>query len=381
MNFLRIAWHGAYRRRGRLLLVLLPTAVLFAIVVFLANVEFAFHGLRNDDEEKRTLRIGSPIGQGFLGEGDVARIRRIPHVVDVGVEDWTGLVLTKEKGTEKPSLGGSLNPTQMRLFASNMFYVPPDKLAKFEATKNGIILGKIVAERHGWKEGDLLTLPARVHGEWRDVQFQVVYVAERGEMLDLMILREGYLAELWKTPMMVLTAFAIVDKRENLDAVRAEVAKILAGRPLESLKLTLADTKSYVARKSALMLFLFRATGICAMAMLLVLTLATVVLLVEERRRELATLRALGYTTPKIGALVLLEGILLVLPGVLLGTGITFLYYHDKMIEFGEFTRITLDWRPVAIAVPVGILLAAIGAAIPAVQAMRMPLLSALRDD
>jgi len=362
-------------------LVLLPTAVLFGIVVFLLNVEWAMRGLENGEEERRTLRVGSPIGEGFLNIADVEAIKRIPHVVDVGYEDWTGLVTTEEVGTTSPSLGGSLNPTQMRLFASNMFYVPPDALAKFAAVPNAIILGKIVADRHGWSAGDLITLPARINDQKLSVEFKVVYVADRGEMLDLMILRAGYLAELGKTPTMILTIFAIVDKLENLEEVRTAVANKFAGRALESLKLTLADTKSNVRRRSALMLFLFRATGICAIVMLLVMTLATVVLIVEEKRRELATLRALGYTTANIGVLVLVEGVLLVLPGVLLGTAAMYLHYHGKVIEFGEWTRITVDWRPVLLAWPIGIVLAAIGASLPAIRAMRTPVLAALRDD
>lgn len=381
MKFLRIAWHGAYRRRGRLILVGLPTAVMFGIVVFLINVEYAMHGLANDEEERRTLRIGSPMGEDFLTLGDVERLKRVPHVVEIGVEDWTGSVKTQEATGADPFHGGAFNPTLMRQFASNVFYVPPDALEKYKASKDGILIGKVVAERHGWKAGDTISLTALVGSRELPASFKVVYVADRGEMLDVMIFREGYLEELAKTPTKVLTTFVVVDDVANLDSVRKGAAEIFQGRALESLELTLADTKSYVRRRSSLMLTLFRATGIVAMAMLLTMTLATVVLTVEERRRELATLRAIGFSRGHIGALVIAEGVLLVLPGVLVGTLAMYLYYHDKVIQFGEWTRLTVDWRPVVLAWPFGLLLAALGALVPAIRAMRMPVLSSLRDD
>jgi putative ABC transport system permease protein len=105
---------------------------------------------------------------------------------------------------------------------------------------------------------------------------------------------------------------------------------------------------------------------------------------VSARRKEIATLRALGFGAAGVAASVLAEAMLLALLGAAAGAALAWLLFSGDTIslgrEFGsiatqlEVTPATL-WTGVVWAAAVGLL----GAALPAVRAARLPVATALR--
>ncbi len=56
---------------------------------------------------------------------------------------------------------------------------------------------------------------------------------------------------------------------------------------------------------------------------------------VDARRRELATLRAIGFNSGPIVLSVLVEGMLLALPGAFLGAAIAWFMYNGNAVNTG----------------------------------------------
>jgi putative ABC transport system permease protein len=101
---------------------------------------------------------------------------------------------------------------------------------------------------------------------------------------------------------------------------------------------------------------------------------------VDGRRRELATLLALGFRSGPVVASLLTESILLAVPGALLGAGLAWLLFNGLVASPFGFTFHLAVTAPVAAtgifwALTMGLL----GGALPALRAARVPVTVALR--
>jgi len=102
--------------------------------------------------------------------------------------------------------------------------------------------------------------------------------------------------------------------------------------------------------------------------------------LVESRRRDLATLRAVGFSSAPVIAATLSEAVLLALPGALLGTGLAWVFFDDLAASPMGFS-LHLAVTPYLAALGIGWALGigTISGLLPAVRAARVPVIVALR--
>jgi putative ABC transport system permease protein len=101
---------------------------------------------------------------------------------------------------------------------------------------------------------------------------------------------------------------------------------------------------------------------------------------VDARRREIATLRAIGFNAGPIIASVLLEGVVLALPGAFLGAAIAWALFNGNMVDMaGLIFKLTVTPRLLVIAILWALAIGLIGASLPAVRAARLPVATALR--
>jgi putative ABC transport system permease protein len=108
---------------------------------------------------------------------------------------------------------------------------------------------------------------------------------------------------------------------------------------------------------------------------------------VSARTREIATLRALGFSAGPVLISVLLESLLLALVGGAIGAGLAYLAFdgfRTATINFQSFSQITFAFEVTPGLLLRGILYAALirllGGLFPAVRAARLPVATALRE-
>jgi putative ABC transport system permease protein len=108
---------------------------------------------------------------------------------------------------------------------------------------------------------------------------------------------------------------------------------------------------------------------------------------VASRAREIATLRALGFSTSAVLVSVLGEAIVLgVIGGSIgaLGAYLAFNGYQTSTINFQTFSQVAFAFRVTPQLVGMGLFYALamglIGGLLPAVRAARLPISSALRE-
>ena len=102
--------------------------------------------------------------------------------------------------------------------------------------------------------------------------------------------------------------------------------------------------------------------------------------LVDSRRRELATLRAIGFSGAAVMASTLSEAMLLTIPGALIGAGLAWLFFNGRTASPFEF-QFHLAVTPSLALLGIGwaLCMGLIGGLMPAVRAARAPVTVALR--
>jgi putative ABC transport system permease protein len=101
---------------------------------------------------------------------------------------------------------------------------------------------------------------------------------------------------------------------------------------------------------------------------------------VDGRRRELATLRALGFRGFPIIASMMTEAILLSLPGALLGVGLAWLLFNGLTASpFGVTFQLAVTAPIAGVGIAWALMMGVVGGVLPALRAARVPVTAALR--
>ena len=108
--------------------------------------------------------------------------------------------------------------------------------------------------------------------------------------------------------------------------------------------------------------------------------LTTLYAAVDARRREIATLRAIGFSGGAVAASVLIEALLLAIPGVLIGLGLAALAFNGHGIETaGVAFKATVTPSVAAAGVIVALAIGLVGGLPPAIRSASLPVAEALQ--
>lgn len=102
--------------------------------------------------------------------------------------------------------------------------------------------------------------------------------------------------------------------------------------------------------------------------------------MVDSRRREIATLRAIGFSPGAVVLAVLLESMLLALPGALLGSVLAWLLFNGLAASpFGYSFRLSVTFSLAVLGIEWALVMGLLGGLLPALRAARMPVVTSLR--
>ena len=101
---------------------------------------------------------------------------------------------------------------------------------------------------------------------------------------------------------------------------------------------------------------------------------------VDARRREIATLRAIGFNSGPIVLSVLIEGMVLALPGAFLGALVAWALFNGNVVDVqGLIFKLTVTPHLLVVSVFWALFIGLIGGSLPALRAARLPVATALR--
>ena len=377
MKYCRLLLANLFRKKLRTSL----TAGSFAVALFLFGilvvVRGAFHqGVAVAGADRlvvvNKVSIIQPLPLSYRD-----RLLRIPGVAQVTFANWFGGVYQDERNFFPQFAIDRENYRQM----FSEFVLPDNQWQAFLADREGCIVGEALAERFQWKLGDRIPIKGTIFpGTW-EFNIRAIYRGKRPQDDATQFwFRWDYLDER-KPYQKGFVGWYTVRIANPDDAVRVVKAidESFANSPWE----TKTDTEkafaaSWVKQMGNIEFLILTIGGVVFFTLLLV-TGNTMAIVVRERVRELAVLKAVGFSDRFVLVLVIVETIIIAAVGGGIGLALAKLFTLRGDPTHGLLPFFYLPPNAIAIGFVLAIAVGLLAGILPALSAMRLRVVDALR--
>jgi putative ABC transport system permease protein len=305
------------------------------------------------------------------------RIAQIPGVAAVTFSTFFGGVYQDERNFFPQYV---IEPESWRQMYPE-YLVPDAEWNAFLKDRQGAIAGEATAKRFGWKVGDRIPIKGTyLPGQWEFNLSGIYRGARKDDDTTLFWIRRDYLEENGPAWYKGLVGWYIVRIARPDDAPRVIAA--IDGRFENSPYETKTETERSFAQAFVKQIgnigFLITSIGAVVFFTLLLVTGNTMAIAVRERTGELAVLKTVGFRDGLILWLVLGESMVLALVGGTLGV-LAARGAAPALSAFMYGARVYLPAKGLAVGVGLALLAGILAGALPALSAMRLRVVDALR--
>lgn len=381
MRFRGLIFANLFRKKFRFVLTIGSFAVALFLFGLLTAVRGAFNqGVDVAGADRLVIVNRVSIIQSLpLSYRD--RILRIPGVKLVTYSNWFGGVYQDERNFF-PQFAIDVD-TQRQVYPE--YIVPDEEWKKFAEDREGAVVGAALAKRFGWKIGDRIPLKSSIWpGSW-EFNLDAIYHGRREKDDETQFWfhwkrLDEQVSAAWKIS---IGAGWYVLRIENPDDA-PRVAKAIDAEFANSSSETKTDTeKSFAAgfvKQMGNVEFLIMTIGAVVFFTLLLVTGNTMAIAVRERTAELAVLKAVGFSDRFVLLLVLGESLII----AVVGGGLGLLIAKLLIPVVGYFLRGILPYFVLTLTAIVGgvafaLIVGAAAGVLPAIGAMRLRVVDALR--
>jgi len=261
--------------------------------------------------------------------------------------------------------------------------IPDDVQARWAEVKSGAIVGKALADKFGWKVNQKISLLSNLYPCVPELDIVGLFTVPSDIRQEQQLyFRWDYLDELMGGRKIVGTYW--MNARSSADIPKLK--EIIDGHTKNSSDPTETVTeKEFAAQFMAMMgnikfFVYFIVVGV--LAIMTLMTANTVAMSARERVTEIAVLRALGFTKGRILYLVMAEGLLLSLVGMVIPLGGALLLFNVWKLSPNPQWFPFFFIAPGTIALAVGAALASglLAAVVPATMSARRKIVDGLRQ-
>jgi putative ABC transport system permease protein len=263
------------------------------------------------------------------------------------------------------------------------FTIAPEYLAAFRKLRTAALVRQELAEKYAWKIGDripLMSHTAQMNGS-TDWAFDVVGTfsdSDVGSGRDNILVNLAYLEEARFLGKGTVQHFNVaISDPKGATAVSDEIDRRFANSSRETKTESLLELAQANAQQIGDMNFLIRAIVGAALAALLLATASMMMQSIRERRLELAVLKAVGFMDHTVFLLVLGEALLVCVSAAAFGLALA-----TVLLPIAGIFVVGLAMPTIVIAIGLGlaIIVALVSSAVPAVQAARLKVATALAN-
>jgi putative ABC transport system permease protein len=308
-----------------------------------------------------------------------SRLEQVPGVRRVGYGNWFGGYYQDPKNQF----------TQFAVDGPSLFEIYPEVLIDpaqreaFLSEQVACIAGKTLADKYGWKLGDVIPITGTIFpGEWR-LNLRGIYKASTPDADENAIFFHWkYVNEGMPVGRKDLVGIYWLKVASPSDAPRvsAAVDAIYENSPQPTKTETEKAFQAGFIQMMGNVSFLLTILGSAIVFAILLVTLNTMMMAARERTTEIAILKTLGFSDSLVLRIVAAEAMIVSLAGGLLGCGLAFLIFRRVDFTAGGMFP---NFRVLPETVGWGLLLAlGMGLAsgfVPALTAARLQIASALR--
>jgi putative ABC transport system permease protein len=378
VKYLRLLFSNLFRKKIRTALTIGSFAVALFLFGLLAVVRGSFNQGVDIAGADRLVIINRVSIIQPLPISYKERLLRIPGVKEVTHANWFGGVYQDER-----NFFAQMAIDDETFRAMYPEYVIPDEQWKaYMADREGAIVGAGLVKRFGWKLGDRIPIKGTIfQGNW-EFNIRGIYEGKRREDdTSQFWFHYKYLEERENPYWKGLIGWYTVRVTNPDDSVRMAKAidETFANSPWE----TKTDTeKSFAAsfvKQAGNIQFLIMSIGGVVFFTLLLVTGNTMAIAVRERVRELAVLKAVGFSDGFVLWLVLAESLTVAAIGGVIGLGLAKLLTLSGDPTRGMLPFFYLPVPTIIAGVVITLVFGTAAGLLPALSARRLNVVDALR--
>ena len=383
MKYFSLVWSALFRSKTRTLLTLLSVTAAFLLFGLLDSVRVAFNSGGSVAGADRLVVASRLSITQMLPYSLQQQLESTPGVKQATYAAWFGGIYQDQRNFF-PNF--SVGPGYFDMYPE--YEMPKEQMAAFEADRTGAVVGKALADRFGWKIGDTIPLQATIFpnrdgsNDWpltlRGV-FTLKDSKRKGEENQLMFHWKYFDEANQYVNGQVGWYMVRLDNADHATRVARSIDALSENSDHETKTQTEQAFNQSFAKQFADIGLIVTAIMGAVFFTLLLLTGNTMAQAVRERIPELATLKTLGFTNGTVLVLVLVEAVLLIVLGGLLGMALAGAIVPIVSAASGGI--INLPGIPGETWLVGLVLMVAIGLVIgtlPALRAMRLKIVDAL---
>ncbi|KMW56561.1 ABC-type antimicrobial peptide transport system, permease component [Candidatus Rhodobacter oscarellae] len=378
MTFWNFARKSALRKPLRSALLIVSVAMTFLIYGLTAGFVAGSQGTAAASDE--LLGVMNAAGRGQpLPMAYLSRIAALPGVADVSP-------ITRLRG----SVGDARNvvavsagdPDKLLAVSGADLGLTPSLIDALKSRRDKVLVGQSLAQAQGWKTGDSLTVTAfrtKKDDGSRDWRFEIAGIFEgKNASTDTHFILAQYeyinkarargIDTVWAFALRPEPGMAAQDLAPQIDALFANSAA--PTRTMSEKQFLSAFLSQYADVKRVITLVV----GV-SFVTLLMIVINTMVFALRERRFEIGVLKTLGFRSPQILLLVLAEALFVFVVGGAIGLVVAKLISLATPPALGLVIGAQVSLRTIALI----LLLGFVAGLLPALSAMRTPILAAFR--
>ena len=378
MKYRHLVLRNLFRKKTRTFLTIGSFAVALFLFGLLAVVRVAFSAGTDLAGVDRLVVINkvSIIQPVPISYSD--RLKQIPGVTEVTHANWFGGVYQDERNFF--SQMAIDDDTYFHIYPE--FVVPPDEMQAYTADRQGAVVGEALAKRFGWKVGDRIPLKGSIFpGTW-EFNIRAIYHGRRAhDDTTQFLFHYKYLEERENAFWHGLVGWYTVKvgDSDKAPAIAKSIDDMFANSPWETKTETEKAFAGDFAKQAGNIEFLILTIGGVVFFTLLLVTGNTMATAVRERIRELAMLKALGYSDRFVLGMVLAESLIIAAFGGALGLSLAKLLTMRGDPTDGFLPLFYLPGTSIVLGIVLSALVGMAAGLPPGMNAMRLRVVDALR--
>ncbi len=379
-KYLPLVWGALMRKKTRTAFTLLSLSAAFLLIGLLQAVNSVLSGGADFLGANRLITQAKISFTQPLPMRLLPQIEAVPGVEHVGHSQFFGGIYQDPKNFF-PQF--AVNPQRLRDTYPE-WKMDEDAWRTFISTQDGAIAGKVLADKFGWKVGDIIPLNSFIWTQrdgsrvwqWRLVGIFEGRDQEWTDRANLMYLNYGQFDEGRSEAARGLAGVFVVRVKNPMDSERiaAEVDAKFENSSEETKPQSEQEFQLGFLKQLGDIGFIVNAISGAVFFTILILTGYTMSQAVRERIPELAVLKCLGFTDRTILSLVLAESFLLCFIGALIGLLLASVVTGLLPPEY----PIKADARVWLFALATTVFLALVVGLPPALRAMHLKIVDAL---
>ena len=308
---------NAFRNPRRSVLTVLSIAFSILLLTLMSTIWRTFYIDQGTTQSTQRLLLRHKVSlANFLPSAYRQQIRAVPGVVAVAPMTWFGGLYMNDKPENAFAQFATDPEAVLQAYPENR--LPDDQLKAWMHDRAGCMIDAHLAQKHGWKLGDRVVIRGSIFPVDLELTIRGIYTAAVPS--DTLFFDEKYLEESVSWFRGQTGFYAImVDSPQNATRVAQTIDDKFHNSPHPTKTETeKAFALDFVATLGNVKAFILGICSAVAFAILLV-TATTMAMSVRERTREVAVLKALGFTRKLLLQLFVGESMALALLGGFLG--------------------------------------------------------------